>query len=71
MASLLPCPFCGKRPFVFEINVIEDPETPGATYNLEYSAKCNDCGVEIVDEYVDELAKRWNARAALAEGGAK
>lgn len=64
--KLLPCPFCGKKPHVFEINVIDDPDEPDAgTYNLEYSAKC-ECGIEMVDEYRDELAKRWNTRAAIA-----
>lgn len=63
--NLLPCPFCGKPPFVFECNVLQHPQEPGAAYNLEYSAKCAECGVEIVEEYKDELAKRWNTRAAL------
>lgn len=65
-SKLLPCPFCGKPPHVFEINVVEDPENSGETYNLEYSAKCNECGIEIVDEYRDELTNRWNARSSAS-----
>lgn len=56
--DLKPCPFCGHEPMFGEVRPAtrEHPPLFGIT--------CIHCGAEMTDEFVPELIRRWNARAA-------
>ena len=47
---LLPCPLCG-----------ENPET-GRTAEGQFTAKCYNCGILMVQDRKDKLESLWNTR---------
>lgn len=62
---LRECPFCGPRTKDDELVQMLETRTTGAdSYTLGYTIRCNHCGIEMHDEYEDEVAKRWNRRAS-------
>jgi transcription elongation factor Elf1 len=59
-ATPLACPFCDKQPNFAAVVDVEDG------YDHGYSIICGECGVEMSDEYKDEVVKRWNTRSGIA-----
>lgn len=56
-----PCPVCGNHDLgdtlcLREHNVLYN----GGSYTSHYSISCHECGVEIFDEYLEDLLKVWN-----------
>ena len=39
----------------------------GGSYVASYTIFCTGCGVELHDEYRDDLVSRWNGETAVAE----
>jgi hypothetical protein len=60
--TLRDCPFCHTKGsddenlHFMENHVVYD----GGSYVASYSIFCTGCGVELHDEYRDDLARRWN-----------
>ena len=60
--TLRDCPFChtpgsdDEKLHFIASNVIYD----GGEYTAGYSIFCTGCGVELSDEYRDDLVRRWN-----------
>lgn len=63
LPALLPCPFCGCE-------VDNEPPTPFSIDEKRewWAARCGNpgCAAEIVDRLPESVARKWNARAALA-----
>lgn len=62
-AGPLPtCPFCDKPPVVLsEVDLIDN-------YERGITIRCDECGIEITDEYRSEVEKRWRTRGDDPEG---
>lgn len=67
--TLRDCPFChtdGKDDekilFIGSLMICHDVEYVGG-----YSVRCTGCGVELHDEYRDDLADRWNGVVRTTE----
>ena len=56
--ALKPCPFCGSEPMLGEVRPATRKSPP------LFGITCIHCGAEMTDEFVPELIRRWNARAA-------
>ncbi len=60
--ELRDCPFCHTKGsdeesiFFTEHHVVYD----GGSYPSSYSIMCSGCGVELHDEYQDEVVRLWN-----------
>lgn len=67
--DLKPCPFCGKSPV--ERRIVElypaDDDGPAGEFDAHYTIACDECGIDMSDEYRDVVAEAWNRRA-VAEG---
>lgn len=63
--TLKPCPFCGNPPV--ERRIVEmypaDADWPAGEYDAHYTIACDDCGIDMGDEYRDEVVANWNRRA--------
>lgn len=55
--TLLPCPFCGGMPRKF--NCVEGDGFVSGTF-----VRCDECGIDINDEYESGAIEAWNRRAA-------
>jgi len=55
--KIKPCPWCGKKVELWEK---EDPYHPGGPVVEGYYIQCFDCWVEMYDDDVEKLIKRWN-----------
>lgn len=71
--ELRDCPFCHTKGnddeklfFMHNQAMLND----GSHYTASYSIFCTVCGVEMTDEYEDDLAHRWNGTSPETEGGA-
>lgn len=67
--QLRDCPFCHtpggddeKLHFVANLMICTDCE-----YVASYSIFCTGCGVELHDEYRDDLVRRWNGETDPAD----
>lgn len=58
-APLLPCPFCGKPPVMLE----ERDMTDG--FVRATAIRCDECGIEMSEEYRSEVTEVWNHRSPL------
>lgn len=56
--DLKPCPFCGHEPMFGKVRPATRKSPP------LFGITCIHCGAEMTDEFVPELIRRWNARAA-------
>lgn len=57
-ADLKPCPFCGREPMFGKVR-------PGTRdHPTLFGITCIHCGAEMTGEFIPELIRRWNARAA-------
>lgn len=70
--ELRDCPFCHAKGeddetvfFCEIVQVLKD----GGKFTASYSIFCAGCGVEIRDEYKDDLVNRWNGVEPPTEGG--
>lgn len=63
----LPCPFCGKTPSLREMFEHYQAEggNPAGSYSEWVFVGCDDCGIEMGDEYQSNALALWNRRAAL------
>ncbi|MBI1620314.1 Lar family restriction alleviation protein [Aquamicrobium zhengzhouense] len=57
--ALLPCPFCGKEP-IFTRTVEDD------NFDRWFHVRCEECAIEIGDEYRSDAINTWNRRASPA-----
>lgn len=57
--ALLPCPFCGKEPIV--TRTVEDDN-----FDRWFHVRCEECAIEIGDEYRSDAINTWNRRASPA-----
>ena len=57
MKTLLPCPFCGGAPRKF--NCVESDGFVSGTF-----VRCDECGIDINDEYESGAVEAWNRRAS-------
>lgn len=60
----LPCPFCGGAPRVLS-HMEEDPGHQ--PFEAWVSITCDNCGIEMGDEYRSDIVTRWNTRTTLAQ----
>lgn len=60
MSELKPCPFCGTTPVHRE--TIEYYTDPNGSFSCHHSVACDECGIEISDEYKDDAFAAWNRR---------
>jgi hypothetical protein len=66
-AEAKPCPFDGKAAVVSEIHdrYPAEGEHPAGSYVAAYTIRCDTCGIEMSDEYEDEVLERWNTRPVI------
>jgi Lar family restriction alleviation protein len=55
-SELKPCPFCGKPPVMIA-------STEDDSFVRCYEIRCDQCGIEVSEEYKGETIERWNTRA--------
>jgi Lar family restriction alleviation protein len=55
--DLLPCPFCGTDPVLLETNELRPDK-----YQRYVTVRCDQCGVEVSEEYEFEVIPNWNHR---------
>lgn len=58
-----PCPFCGKEPIL--IKMVEDDD-----FDRWHKVMCEECGIEMGEEYRSDAIAAWNRRAALPQESA-
>lgn len=58
--ELKPCPFCGTKPNFTSVTDLT------VDFDHGFSIWCGECGIEMADEYRDEVAKRWNTRSPVS-----
>ena len=56
--KFLLCPLCAGKPEVYKIIVIDDE----GDYEVANKVACLECGIEIVNESLEDLADVWNNR---------
>lgn len=66
---LKPCPFgCAEHDASGDRNVILICQRDMRfDYAIGYGIRCNECGIEMWEEYEHEVTNRWNRRAAHAD----
>jgi hypothetical protein len=59
------CPFCGGTPTMRKTveEYPADDQYPAGECETWYHLRCDGCGIELEDEYRDELVSKWNSRA--------
>ena len=57
--ELAPCPFCGKEPIL--IKMVEDD------YDRWHKVMCEECGIEMGEEYRSDAIAAWNRRASPSQ----
>ena len=65
--KFLLCPLCAVKPEVYKISVIDDE----GDYEIANKVSCLECGIEIVNESLEELADIWNNRPEIVSSGEK
>lgn len=67
--QLRDCPFChtkgsdNEKLYLMENHVVY----AGGSYAASYSIFCTECGVELHDEYLDDLVSKWNGEKPKVE----
>jgi Lar family restriction alleviation protein len=56
--ELKPCPFCGSEPILLETN-----ERRPDQYQRYVTVRCDECGIEMGEEFEHEIIAAWNTRA--------
>jgi hypothetical protein len=59
-----PCPFCGPPKVEGEEIVVSASICQTHNYATHYTIFCPKCGVEVTEEYLDDLIATWNTRPA-------
>lgn len=65
--ELLPCPFCGPQADEELAANLREVRCLKHDYAVGYTIFCACCGVEIHDEYKDDLVTIWNTRPAMLD----
>ncbi|MEY4376772.1 MAG: Restriction alleviation protein Lar [Pseudomonadota bacterium] len=61
MTDLKTCPFCGTLPVLrYTMEMPDD-------FPCWHTIHCDECGIEIGDEYEDAAIAAWNRRAPVKE----
>lgn len=63
--ELKPCPFCGTQPGLSKgVSILppDDKHPQIDEIDMGYTIGCETCGVELSDEYCEDLVTRWNKR---------
>lgn len=67
---LNPCPHCKTEhskngdngPQLFGISQILRTQNLDEAYTTEYCIRCLWCGLEVYDEYLEDLLQKWNSK---------
>lgn len=70
--TILPCPFCGTAPHLYRHHMLMQEENlyghpmPTAWIEMNHTIRCDECGIEITEEYESEVIEKWNQRGQNA-----
>jgi hypothetical protein len=61
--EIAPCPFCGPQKDEDHLLIFYEARDVRDGFAHNYWIGCALCGIELSDEYQDDVVKRWNTRA--------
>lgn len=62
MTDLEPCPFCGAKPIVYEIEPHEHSVVGLPKFGGAYVVECPLCNVGFAGETMEDVLYEWNRR---------
>jgi hypothetical protein len=68
--ALAVCPFCGDPPHLRRLveSYPAEGDHPAGEYDAWFNIQCDNCGIEIGDEYRSDAIAAWNHRAPGSTG---
>lgn len=57
-----PCPFCGPQKDEQYAPCLREDRSVQHDYAIGYSILCPGCGIELHDEYLEDVLTKWDTR---------